>query len=217
VSAAGPASGLRVWGAGSPRSLRVYWALEELGLRYEHRPIGPRTGETQTEHFTGLNPKQKIPVLEDGDQVFTESAAIVSYLGMRYGKAGDALQLVPTDPIARARYDEWASYISMELDAHTLYVLRKHADLTALYGEAPAAVTAAREGFEKQIGFALNRLKANEFLLDDGFSGADLLLATVLGWANAYGFVLDPVLVSYRDRLRSRPAYARAARANQLS
>lgn len=208
---------LRVWGAGSPRTLRVYWALEELGLRYEHRPIGPRTGETQTEQFTSLNQKQKIPVLEDGSLVLTESAAIVSYLGMRYGERKDALQLVPREPIARARYDEWASYISMELDAHTLYVLRKHADLTALYGEAPAAVAAARAGFEKQIGFALQRLSGHDFLLDEGCSGADLLLATVLGWAIAYGFELSPVLLRYRDRLRDRPAYARATQANQLS
>ncbi len=38
----------------------------------------------------------------------------------------------------------------MELDANALYVLRKHTDLKAIYGEAPNAVLAARKQLEKQ-------------------------------------------------------------------
>ena len=76
-----------LWGAGTPRALRPCWMLHELGLEYEHRPIGSRTGETQTPEFRKLNPRGKIPVLEDGDLVLAESAAIVTYLGEVYGGA----------------------------------------------------------------------------------------------------------------------------------
>ena len=51
------------------------------GLEYERRPIGSRTGETQTDEFTRINPSQKIPVLQDGEFTLTESAAIVTYVG----------------------------------------------------------------------------------------------------------------------------------------
>ena len=79
-------------------------------------------------------------MLVDGDLVLTESAAIVTYLGDKYGG------LTPSvGSVERARYDEWTSFILMELDAHTLYVMRKHGDLAALYGEAPAAMQAARK------------------------------------------------------------------------
>ena len=71
-------------GAGTPRTMRAHWALHQLGLSYERRPFGPRTGETQTAEFTKLNPSQKIPVLQDGDFTLAESAAIVTYLADTY-------------------------------------------------------------------------------------------------------------------------------------
>ena len=74
-----------LWGAGTPRTMRAHWILHELGLSYERRPFGPRSGETQTAEFTKLNPRQKIPVLQDGDFTLAESAAIVTYLADTYG------------------------------------------------------------------------------------------------------------------------------------
>src|SRR3990172_13181701 len=76
-----------VWGAGTPRTRRAHWMLHELALPYERRPIGSRSGETQTAEFRRLNPSEKIPVLQDGDFVLSESAAIVGYLAQTYGAA----------------------------------------------------------------------------------------------------------------------------------
>ena len=50
---------LEFWGAGTARTLRPIWVAEELSLKYLLHPIGPRTGETQTDDFKALNPKQK--------------------------------------------------------------------------------------------------------------------------------------------------------------
>ena len=67
---------ITIWGARTPRSLRPLWMAEELALDYQHRPIAPRSGETQTPEYTHLNPKQKIPLLVDADITLTESVAI---------------------------------------------------------------------------------------------------------------------------------------------
>ena len=75
-----PAPHLVLWGAGTGRTIRAHWAMHELGLAYESRPIGPRTGETKTAEYTALNPRQKVPLLQDGDFKIGESAAIVAYL-----------------------------------------------------------------------------------------------------------------------------------------
>ena len=40
--------GLVLWGIGTSRTLRAHWALRELGLDYQSRPIQSRTGETKT-------------------------------------------------------------------------------------------------------------------------------------------------------------------------
>src|SRR5215469_18883206 len=39
-----PPRRLVLWGVGTSRTLRAHWALHELGLDYECRPILPRTG-----------------------------------------------------------------------------------------------------------------------------------------------------------------------------
>lgn len=206
---------LTVWGAGTARTLRAHWALAELGLPYETRPVGSRTGETQSAAFRALSVKEKIPVLVvrgEGaaeDAVLTESAAIVGYLGERHGRL-----LPPPGGLARGRYYEWMSFILMELDAHTLYVMRKHGDLQHIYGAAPAAMEAARQGFEKQLEWALPRLEAAAFLVGNGFTGVDILMTTCLDWAAAYGFDLPPPCHAYRQRHHARPAYQQAVAAN---
>ena len=56
-----------LWGSKTARTLRPIWIAEELEIEYELLPIGPRTGETLSEEYTKLNPKQKIPFMEHGD------------------------------------------------------------------------------------------------------------------------------------------------------
>ncbi len=203
---------LTLWGGATSRTLRAHWMLHELGLDYEPRLIGSRTGATQTDAFKQLNPKEKIPVLVDDEFTLTESVAIVTYLGDTYGSGSG---LVP-EPFTRnrARYNEWASFIQMELDAHTLYVLRKHRDLAGIYGEAPAAVATAIGGFAKQVAVADEALRGSAHLIGSKFSAADLLLVSCLDWAAAYGLELTPGLDEYRLRIRERPAYRAAARLN---
>lgn len=209
--ASGP---LVLWGAGTPRSMRPCWMLCELDLEFEHRVIGSRTGETQTPEYRELNPREKIPVLEDGQLVLAESAAIVTYLGETYG---EGTGLLPEPGTAeRARYWMWSFFAMMELDAHTLYVARKHEDLADIYGEAPNAIRAAREGFQKQVGVASLELeRGGPFILGDRFTAADILLVSCLDWARVvYGWPLTDALRAYAERASSREAYRRAFRLN---
>src|SRR4029453_2919041 len=76
---------LLLWGATTSRTLRAVWALHELSLDYVAHPILPRTGETKTPEFTRINPRQKIPVLQDGDFTIAESPAIIASLSDTYG------------------------------------------------------------------------------------------------------------------------------------
>lgn len=203
---------LTLWGGATSRTMRAHWMLHELGLEYSPRLIGSRSGATQTDEFRALNEKEKIPVLIDDDLVLSESAAIVTYLGDHYGAKTSLVPRVGT--IERAKYNEWLSFIQMELDAHTLYVIRKHRDLADLYGEAPNAITHAIDGFNKQIKVAEHRLEVSPYLLGDEFTAADLMLMSVLEWAEAYGIELNPVFAPYRARIHDRPAFRSAAKLN---
>jgi len=202
-----------VWGVGTSRTLRVYWALHELGLAYECRPIRSRTGETQTDAYRALNPREKIPTLQDGDWVLVESGAIVTYLAETYG--GDTGLIPPAGTRERAAYFEWCFFVLMELDAHSLYVIRRHGDLANLYGDAPNAIRAATEYFGKYVGVAERYLAdGREYLVGDRFTCADILLNSCLSWAKFIDIEIPNGLEPYLARTCARPAFRAALRAN---
>jgi glutathione S-transferase len=118
----------------------------------------------------------------------------------------------------RALYYQWCFSIMTELDAHTLYIIRKHGDLKEIYGEAPNALRAAKEGFLKQVGVADQTLSSHgPFILGKAFTGADILLTTCLTSAVRREIPLTDVLRDYMKRTTSRAAYQLAYQANQIS
>jgi glutathione S-transferase len=206
--------GLVLWGVGTSRTLRAHWALRELGLAYRCRPILPRTGETKTAEFTTLNPRQKIPLLQDGDFAIAESPAIAAYLSDTYGSGETAL--IPTSPRERATWLEWCFYVMTELDATSLYVMRRHGALKHLYGEAPTALEGAASYFTTQLRHAEQALQdGRAFLVGGRFTTADMLLTTCLTWAVDYGVPVTPACLAYAETITARPGYRAAVAANR--
>jgi len=202
-----------LWGAGTSRTIRAHWALHELALPYECRPIQARTGETKTPEFTALSARQKIPLLQDNDLVITESAAIVTYLSDAYGDAHN--RLVPDNVRERAQCLEWCFFVISELDATSLYVMRRHGDLRHIYGEAPVANEAAAAYFQQQMR-SVERAIADgrAHIMGDSFTAADMLLSTCITWAVRYGIPVSDGVSEYNERVTSRHAYTRARISN---
>lgn len=208
-----PPRRLVLWGVGTSRTLRAHWAMHELGLDYECRPILPRTGETQTQEYTALNPRQKIPLLQDGDFRIAESPAIAAYLSDTYGTRENAL--IPTEPREYATWLEWCFYAATELDATSLYVMRRHGALKHIYGEAPVALESAAQYFSTQLRHAEQALQyGRPFLLGGRLTTADMLLTTCLAWAVSYHVPVTAACHGYMERITSRPAYCAAVAAN---
>lgn len=202
-----------LWGAVSVRALRAQWALHELNLSYEFKPIQSRTGETLTAEYTGHNPKQKIPCLQDGRFTLTESAAIVHYLFRAYGEGRGVF--MPKTAQESAQLDEWSYFAMMELDA-TLYTIRLHKYLSEIYGESPVAVEAAKKYCLKQITSMDTKIaKADPYLFGDDISAADILLGTTLDFAERFEVAIPDRCRAYRDRALARPAFKAAKTRNE--
>jgi glutathione S-transferase len=206
---------LTLWGVGTSRTERPHWAMQELGLSYVTRPIGPRTGETKTAEYTALNPRQKVPLLQDGDFCIGESAAIVAYLSRTYSTPERSL--IPESQRDYAAWLEWSFFIVTELDSTSLYVMRRHSAsaLGHIYGVAPEVVAKAGEYFREQLRHVEVALADNrKFLMGDRFSSADILLTTCLEWAIAYGVGICDNAHPYLERVMERPGYQRGKAAN---
>jgi glutathione S-transferase len=204
---------LTLWGVGTSRTMRPHWMLLELGLEYEFHPIGSRTGETKTDEFMRLNPRHKIPVLRHGSLVLTESAAIIQYLNETFASP-DSIY-APRDAESRAALNEWCYFIATELDAGSLYVMRRHIGLEHIYGAAPKAVESARNYFIENVEAMAPRIaKAGRYLMGERFSVADILMMTCLDWAVLERIPLSEPIHEYRSRVALRPAYRQALERN---
>jgi glutathione S-transferase len=203
----------RVFGIGSPRTLRVHWMLHELGLDYETRAIIPRSAGMEDPDLLRFTLRRKIPFLQDGEIAIGESGAITFYLADRYR---DRARLAP-DPGTpeRARFEELAFFVLMELDATALYVLRRHEGMPDVYGAAPEACAAARGYFSRMLGEIERRLAdGRPHLLGDAFSAVDVLLSSCLAWAQFVSIPFDEPLAAYHARTAERLAFRRAMSVN---
>ncbi len=203
----------RLWGIGSPRTLRVHWMLLELGLDYETRPVIPRTESMNDPELLRWTQRGKIPFFEDGEVRIGESGAILFYLADRYRERGWFAPERGTT--ARAEFDDLALFALMELDATSLYVVRRHEGLPEIYGEAPIACASARNYFLRQVSEIERRLAdGRPYVLGDSFSAADILLVSCLAWAQFLSIPLADRLLAYRTHASAREAFALAMQVN---
>lgn len=86
-------------GSGSPFAWKVWLTLEHKVLPYELRIVSLGKGEQHGAPYLRLNPRGKVPVLVDGDDVLAESSAIVAHLEEVY----PARPVLPAAPAERAR------------------------------------------------------------------------------------------------------------------
>lgn len=202
---------IEIWGAETARTFRPVWMAEELGLDYVHHPIQPRTGETQTGAYTKLNRKQKVPFLTDGDVAVSESLAICRYLATAYPAENVA---VPQSLHERTKEDEWCCYIYGEIDETALYVMRRHGDLTEIYGAAPDVVTATKAYLKRHMDVLAAHIDGKQAVLEIGFGLTDIMLVSCLDWAVFYEVDVPEPVLAYRALIAERPAYQKAMAIN---
>jgi glutathione S-transferase len=192
---------MKLYGFGPTRSLRALWGLRELDADFEFIPVNLLAGEHKHPDFLRLNPAGKVPVLVDGDIVIPESAAIVLYLADKYREK----RLLPESLEDRAHTYRWVMFAVTELE-QPLWRITKH---TALYAEnkrLPADITLAREEFLAMAAVLDSHLEGRRFIVGDGITVADCVVAYLIDWANEVNLIEKfPQLRAYLQRMYARP------------
>ena len=186
---------------GLVRDLRVRWALEEAGLPYEVRLIGPQ--EQKSDDYRALQPFGQVPTYEDDDIKLFESGAIVMHI------AEKSEALMPRDANGRARARTWmfAALNTLEPQVQQLAAID-------LFYPAEEWAKARRPGVEQMVRKRLDELRVSmkgRDYLEDRFTAGDLLMVTVLRNLRQTQILKEyPALSAYRERCEARPAFARA-------
>lgn len=205
---------ITVYGFPRSRATRILWMMEELQQDFDYHPLNLEKGEHRSASFLALNPGGKVPVIIDDELVVTESIAIMTYLGDRYGQ-GDLLPAPGT--ALRARHDQWMSFVATELE-QPLWTMGKHKfAIPAEYRVKEIFPTAA---WELQVALQLfsDGLGEQAFILGDTFTAADIMLGHALFWA--VGFeqpVTQQNLINYMQRMKDRPALQKARAREQAA
>lgn len=202
---------IQLWHCPDARSFRALWALEELGLPHELHllPFPPRF---KAPEYLEINPLGTIPCLIDGETFMTESAAIVQYLATRYGPSELAVEV---DDPAYGAWLNWLHFGEATLTFPQTLVLRYR---TLEPGRAEQVADDYARWF-------LSRLKHLDRALTDGrdwlcagrFTGADISVGYALLLASHLKLLGDvtPTITAYWERLKARPAFQSAKRAQK--
>jgi glutathione S-transferase len=186
---------------GVVRDLRVRWALEEAGLSYEERLLGPKDGAS--EDYRALQPFGQVPTYEEDGLVMFESGAIVLHIAER----SDAL--LPSDPGGRERAKTWVFAALNTIEPY----IQSLAEIDLFYqGEAWAKMR--RPGVVEALMGRLSELStwmSGREYLEDRFTAGDLMMTTVLRMLRHTDLLAQiPSLDAYRIRCEERPAFQKA-------
>jgi glutathione S-transferase len=186
---------------GLVRDLRVRWALEEAGLPYETRLLGPEDKNSKT--YRAMQPFGQVPVYEEDGLVLFESGAILLHIARK----SDVL--MPADAKEQARMNAWmfAALNSIEPRVQHLTGLDLfHAEEEWAKARRPGALKDAQE----RLAALSDWLEGRDYL-ENRFTVADLMMTTVLRLLRHTDVVTRmPTLEAYRLRCEARPAFARA-------
>jgi glutathione S-transferase len=185
------------------RAANAVWMLEELEQPYELRYVDILAGAQKAPDILALNPMGKLPILVDGDEVVTESAAIAMYLADRY--AYDRLSPRVDDP-QRGTYLRWSFFAPSVIEPGAMAKLANWA-----FKEGQAGW-----GSYDAMLMAMERAIADrQYLLGDRFSMADVVFGGTLRYMLGFKIIEPrPVFAAYAERLAARPAAKRAEARN---
>lgn len=194
------------------RSFRPLWMLEELGLPYELKvlPFPPRVRDKS---FLAINPLGTIPAFIDGDIRMTESAAICQYLGAR--AAPTPLNVEPAEA-GFAAYLNYLHFGEATLTFPQTLVLR-YGRFEPEARRLPQVVEDYGKWFLARLRTLEPLLAARDYLCAQRFTAADISVGYALLLAHQIELQdrIDPVILSYWERLSRRDGFKRAKQAQE--
>ena len=194
------------------RSFRVLWMLEELEIDYalELLAFPPRA---RAPEYLDINPLGTIPFLVDGETRMTESSAICHYLATTRGDGRFAV--APGEP-GYGAYLNALSFGEATLTFPQTLVLR-YAMLEPEERRQPQVAADYAQWFLSRLRALDALLEQGDYVAADRFTAGDISVAYALLLAQRINIGIgdSPRVAAYWERVRARPAFARAKAAQK--
>ena len=197
------------------RSLRILWALEELGVEYQVKYYKRLPNLSAPPELKAVHPLGKAPVLTDGDLVIAESAVILDYLQATYDTEN---KFKPQNSKDLMQYNYWMHYAEGSLMPLLVFNLvltnvPKHVPFI-IKPIAKKIAEGIKGGFIKprlsdHIPFLENYVNEHDYFAGD-FSFADIQMSfPIVALQERIGGKY-PKMKAYAERIQQRPAFQKA-------
>ena len=190
----------KVIGNTNTRTLRVLWAMNEIGLEYEHVQVNAQSVDAKKFNISG-----KVPTLEANGINIADSTAIVTYLADKYNQL-----TFPAGTIERAQQDSFTQFILDELDS-ILWTAARHSFVLPKEMRVSELKDTLRWEFARSLKILESRMGSGPNVMGEEFTIPDIILTHIGGWARVAKFdIPDGKLRDYFRRQIKRPAYISA-------
>jgi glutathione S-transferase len=196
------------WHAQIPHQ-RILGLAEELGLQYQHRPLGWADPFLKTDDLLRRNPAGAIPTIIDDGFALAESMAISLYLGKKYGSAGPS-PLYPAGLENEATVWRWSLWAQAHLEPWVQQDLLLAAQVDVIRASLAPVV-------ERSLRTLDTALAGKSWLAMDHFTVADLNVAGVVSPSRTIHLDMQPYphvlrwLAACYDRQAARTTRTRFA------
>lgn len=199
---------LKIHHLGHSQSERIVWLCEELALPYElHKHARDPATQLSPPEIRAMHPLGAAPLIQDGDVLLAESAAIVEYVIVKHG--GGRLKLGPEHP-DYAAYLYWFHFSNGNLQPGLMrLMLTSRAQLPA---DHPVLLS-VKGRLDRVMALVEGRLGEAAYFAGRDFTAADIMSVFSLTTMRLFQPLdLAPYsnIRAYLQRIGERPAYRRA-------
>lgn len=185
------------------RSMRVLWLLHELGIQFEI-DLHEFDKSLRSDNYLKISPAGRVPSLElDGDIIW-ESGAIVQMLCERYSPLDLGR---PAGHKERAQWLIWLHFAET-ITQHSAALTQQHIVLNDHKTRSPIVTKLEAMRLQKCYAAIEGRLKQRDFLLDGGFSAADICVGQALYMSSHFARLENSLKTAdWYARITARPAF----------
>ncbi|HEY9038539.1 MAG TPA: glutathione S-transferase family protein [Roseovarius sp.] len=194
-------------------SIAVAIALHEAGLEFDPIKVDFKAKAQTRPAYRQINPKGRVPALETGEGILTETGAILDYIAA----ITPAASLMPQEPFQAAQLRAVMYYL-----ASTAHVNHAHGPRASRWADSAAAQEDMRAKVPETMGECCDYIEqhclAGPFIMGDQITVADAYLFVVSTWLEGDGVDIAayPRIAAFREAMEARPSVQAVRAAGML-
>ncbi len=189
----------------STPALGAELAARAMGVEFEKHVVDLPSGAQRAPEYLAINPRGKVPAMDDDSFLLAESTTIMRYLARREKSA-----LYPSGLTERALCEQWMDFAVQHIRA-PFSRIQFNRMVAPMIGQTPdeASIKVGLHLLSESLPAVEAQLGETDFICGEAMTLADITLLSALDPSEALKIDLTPYphLSKWRDSLRSESFY----------